>query len=953
MDKQDLLQDLNPEQLQAVTHKKGPLLVIAGAGTGKTTVLVKRIAYLIEQKLAKPEEILALTFTDKAAEDMEARVDKLVPYGFVDVVLSTFHSFGDRILRDHAIDLGLTSDYRVLSAAEQAVFFRQHIFDFPLNYYKSLSDPLRHIEALLLVISRAQDEDISAQEYIKWARTNKDKKQLEIGLVYKKYQELKMAKGFIDFSDQVGLALRLFRKHPKILRQYQKRFKYILVDEFQDTNYSQFQLLKLIAGKNPNLTVVGDDDQAIYKFRGAAITNILSFEKYYKPCERIVLTRNYRSSQIILDMAYKVIKHNDPDRLEHKAKISKKLIAYSGVPEYKPEHLHYDRVYSEADAVANLIKQKHEAGYKYGDMAILVRANHDAEYFKQALNMLSIAHRSSGSFSLYNMPEVLLLISFLKVIGDPSDSASLYHLALSDIFGLNSLDLQKINTFAQRRNLTLHHVFTHLDEFCGSEVLGDISSKSRTIIYKIMEQIKEYLDLAKEKSTGEVLYLFLKKSGILSALSQESENKIKNIARFFEKVRQFKDVAKVDRVAEFVKYFDLMREAGDNPETINFEDENDAVNILTVHKAKGLEFKIVFIVSMVADKFPARSRKNPIELPDRLLKESVPKADAHLQEERRLFYVAMTRAKEELYITSANDYGGKKIKKLSLFVLEAFDFPSADVKPITRSALDQIELFAPKEIVAPNIKLVQKDELLKLSFYQIDDYLTCPLKYKFVHLLNVPLLPNHAIIYGSALHKAAQAYDQAKLNHKSFSQKDLIGVLLRNWSSEGFISRQHEEQRLAKAQQALKQFYKDQKRSKRKIISVEDSFSVIKDKVNIRGRFDKVESENNKIYIVDFKSSEVLTQDKADKKAKESLQLAIYALAWQAKNQELPFAAELYFIESGLIGVAQKTDKDIAKVWEKIHEVEEGIKSSNFKATPNSRNCSYCAYNGICSFAIR
>jgi len=214
----DILADLNPEQKKAVSHKQGPLLVVAGAGTGKTTVLIRRIAHLIATKAAKPSEILALTFTDKAAEEMEIRVDRLVPYGYIDVDISTFHSFGDKVLRDHAIDLGLMPDYRVLSMAEQLVFLRENLFNLPLKYYKSLGDPTKHLKALLSVISRAQDENISPKEYMAWAK-KKDKQQLEVAQVYKKYQELKAAKGFVDFADQVGLTLKLLQTNPKILKE--------------------------------------------------------------------------------------------------------------------------------------------------------------------------------------------------------------------------------------------------------------------------------------------------------------------------------------------------------------------------------------------------------------------------------------------------------------------------------------------------------------------------------------------------------------------------------------------------------------------------------------------------------------------------------------------------------------------------------------------------------------
>jgi DNA helicase-2/ATP-dependent DNA helicase PcrA len=927
-------------------------LVIAGAGTGKTTFIVERIAQLISSKKAKPDEILALTFTDKAADEMELRVDQLVPYGYVDVSISTFHAFGDKVLREHAIDLGLRPDYRVLSLAEQLVFFREHIFEFPLKYYKSLSNPTKHLEALLRVISRAQDEDITPVEYLKWAK-NKSKEQLEVAKVYKKYQELKAKKGFVDFGDQVGMVLKLFRTRPAILKKYQQRFKYILVDEFQDTNYAQFELLKLLTSKKTNLTVVGDDDQSIYKFRGAAISNILNFQKTYKKCKKIVLTKNYRSTQIILDTARRLIKHNDPDRLEVQAGVDKKLKAVSKAPNKKVEHKHFDRVSSEADWVAKEIKKKFEAGYKYSDFAVLVRANAEAEPFRQALNMLGIPHQFSGGGGLYVNPEVQLVISFLKSIGDLSDSLALFQLVTSLVYQLDSLDLQKMNTFAKRRNYTLHHVFSHLEDKSEEfEVLEDVSKESRAMVRKIMDDLKYYLKFAKERTTGEVLYKFLKKSGYLAKLtrdeSAENENRLQNISQFFEKVKVFKEVAEVDRVSEFVKYLNILREAGDNPESAFVETDVDAVNVLTVHKAKGLEFRVVFMVSLVADKFPVRSRRDAIELPEELIKETLPKGDFHLQEERRLFYVGMTRAKEELYFTSAADYGGKRLRKVSQFVLEALAVPKADIRLIKKSPKEQIELFAPAEIVLPVKKKLKKDEPLYLSFYQIDDYLTCPLKYKYVHILRVPLLPNHQIIYGAALHKAVQAYNMAKLNKQRFSEKNLIDTLMNNWSSEGFISREHEERRLASAKKALKRFYKKQNKSKRKIKFVEESFSMPKENIIVRGRWDRVDEEKGKVHVIDYKSSEVTKQEDADRRTKNSLQLSIYALVWKEKYGKLPYRVELNFLESGLVGSVSKDEKDVAKTWEKIEKVSEGIRASKFKATSNYQKCNYCPYSEVC-----
>ncbi|HET7854285.1 MAG TPA: UvrD-helicase domain-containing protein [Candidatus Methylomirabilis sp.] len=277
-----ILDGLNTDQVRAVTAPEGPLLIVAGAGTGKTTVLTRRIAYLVAAKRARPSEILALTFTDKAAGEMEERVDLLVPYGYAEVWISTFHAFGDRILREQALALGLDPEFTVLTRPEQSVFFRERLFDFPLAYYRPLGDPTRYIDGILTLISRAKDEEVSPAEYLQHAEglaerararpedarlQEEARRQREIALTYQKYQELMAREGRVDFGDQVTLALRLFREHPAILAEVRGRFRYILVDEFQDTNYAQWELLKALAGPEGNLTVVADDDQSIYKFR--------------------------------------------------------------------------------------------------------------------------------------------------------------------------------------------------------------------------------------------------------------------------------------------------------------------------------------------------------------------------------------------------------------------------------------------------------------------------------------------------------------------------------------------------------------------------------------------------------------------------------------------------------------------------------------------------------------
>ncbi|MFA5116490.1 MAG: UvrD-helicase domain-containing protein, partial [Candidatus Omnitrophota bacterium] len=709
----DILEGLNKEQLEAVTHKEGPLLIIAGAGTGKTTVITRRIAWLLSEGLAKPDEILALTFTDKAALEMQERVDVLVPYGYTDIWISTFHAFGDRLLRENALITGLDPDFKVLSRPESAVFFREHLFEFNLSYYRPLADPTRFIDTLISFFSRAKDEDVSPEEFLKFAQdammrskeAPEDKaaeeealQQMEVALAYVKYQELLSREGLIDFGNQFYLALQLLRGHPLVLKNYHKQFKYILVDEFQDTNYAQYQLVKLLAQDKKNITVTGDDDQCIYRFRGAAYSNLLSFIRDFPDAAKVSIVQNYRSSQKILDSAYRLIQQNNPERFEIKANINKRLIGLSGEGS-APQHLHYDSYSSEADNVARAIKDKVKSGkYKYRDFAILVRSNSDAEGFLQSLNMEDIPWQFSGNQGLYSREEVKICINFLRATASFSDSLSLYYLVSSEVYGLDLAALTLCAHYARRRNKSLHSVLQNIDTI---DELGELSAEFRDKVKNILIDLDKFLKVSRDETTGRLLYTFLTDTGYLKKLTTEqnveNEAKIQNIAKFFNIVRDFELVAEEDRVLSFVKYLNLMIEAGDDPATVEADLDTDAVNLLTIHKAKGLEFRVVFIVSLVQGRFPWPRRKQPIEVPDALIKEIIPLGDFHIQEERRLFYVAMTRAKEELYLTSAEDYGGKRMKRLSQFVPEALGEEAVSEKKKKTGALEAIERFAPRK----------------------------------------------------------------------------------------------------------------------------------------------------------------------------------------------------------------------------------------------------------------
>ena len=963
-----ILEGLNKEQIEAVTHGQGPLLIIAGAGTGKTSVISRRIAWLLDQGLCKTDEILALTFTDKAAHEMLERVDVLVPYGYTDIWISTFHAFGDRILRENALAAGINPDFKVLTRPESAVFFREHLFKFGLKYYRPLADPTRFLEAMITLFSRAKDEDIAPKDYLDFARKlaieakgnpqdealqEEAAQQIELAAAYEKYQELLIKEGVVDFGNQFYMALDLLRSHPLILKKYRKQFKYILVDEFQDTNFAQFKIVKLLAGDSKNINVVADDDQCIYRWRGAAYSNVINFTETFAESKKISLIQNYRSSQEILDSAYHLIQNNNPDRFEVKANISKKLIAVNG--HGKPiTHNHFDANSSEADWVAQFIQNKiKKEKYKYRDFAILVRSNSDADSFMQSLNMQDIPWQFSGNQGLYSREEVKLCISFLRVAANQSDSLNLYYLASSEIYNLGLGDLTLGMHYCRRRNKSLYFVFNNIESI---PELEEISEDSRTKIRIILDDIAKFMEISRRETTGRLLYAFLTDTGYLKQLTREqsleNETKIQNIAKFFNLVRDFELVAHEDRVINFVTYLNLLIEAGDDPPTVEADLDMDAVNILTIHKAKGLEFRVVFLVSLVAGRFPVSRRGQSLELPEKLIKEILPEGDFHLQEERRLFYVGLTRAKEELILTSASDYGGKRMRKISQFVVEVLGASVLEKEKIKSSAKEAIERFAPKkDSKKSELEPLTEDKILNLSYYQVDDYLTCPLKYKYVNILRVPIMEHHTVIYGRAMHEAVCKYFQYRIDARQMELNELLDTFSSSFDPQGFLDKTHQEERFRVGKEALIRFYNLEKTRNTMPKSIEESFSFIFEDIKINGRFDRIDEEPEGAVIIDFKTSEITRQDDADKRAKESMQLVLYALAYRYKSGKLPSRVELHFLESGMVGSSVVKEKDLEKIISKIEEVSAGIRKEYFSATPAYMACRYCAYNQVCPFA--
>ncbi|MDD3481016.1 MAG: ATP-dependent DNA helicase [Patescibacteria group bacterium] len=963
--KKDLLSGLNKSQMEAVTHKAGPVLVVAGAGTGKTTVITRRIAWLIEEKLAAPEEILALTFTEKAALEMEERVDELVPYGFVDTYISTFHAFGDRILRDHAIELDLSVDFRVLSETEQLMFMREHIFEFSLERLRPLNNPYRYARDLLRYFSKIKDEDIGEEEYLKYAGESLKKakteeeieeaeRQLEIAKCFAEYNNLLHDSGYIDFGDQVVLLLKLFRENSRILARYQKQFKYILVDEFQDTNYAQNELLKLLSEKGANIMVVGDDDQSIYQFRGAALSNILDFIKNFPKAKQIVLTENYRSGKEILDKSHDLISQNNPERLEVTYKIDKRLKAKEGSS--KVSFSLSQTISAEADKVAETIKEEIKAGTPENDIAILVRRNSDIETFEKALNVKGIPSVTSSGVGLYARPEIISLVSFIQVVANPFENLAHFHLLTSDIYRLPIEAAVYMNGLSARHPGSLEEVYREVLEL-GAE--SGVDQKSRDILDVYLSDLEEYRKASKELTAGQLVYQFLKESGYLKELLRgagkdaEAEEKVQNISVFFEKIKGFDSVSLDKSIHNFYRNLDDLIKAGENPATAEIDPDLRAVNIITIHKAKGLEFDVVFMVNLANECFPVRRQHVEFEVPKTLIKQNLSEGNTHLPEERRLFYVGMTRAKKKLYLSASVDHGGKKKYKISQFVTEALGRSFETAEKYKLSAEEKITEYQKEpELKKMLARFIADDKTIVLTPHQIDDYLSCPLKFKYVHVFRIPLMPNHAVTYGSAIHAAVEYYLKSKKRGTKVTPKDLYQVFEERWSKEGFYTREHEEKRFREGKVALENFFSRIEKSQDLPDKIEEPFSFVlgggEGRTKINGRYDAVYKRGDKIEIRDFKTSKVKTEKEAQKRAKDNNQIAIYALSHEKNTGQIPDTVSLYFVDSGLLGEAKKTEKQLEVVEENILKVAEGIREADFSARPAYGECTRCAFNSLC-----
>lgn len=948
--------ELNPDQIKAVEHKSGPILVIAGAGTGKTRVIIERIRHLIQEKNISPQEILALTFTEKASQEMTNRIGDVMPLGYEEPWVYTFHSFADRILKTEGLEIGLDPSYKILSSPEQWLLLRKNLFDLNLKYFRPLGNPTKFISAILKFISHLQDENISTTDFKKFIKTKKkfeneeDKQRWEeLSHIYERYEEYKIKESKLDFGDLIMWSIKLFKERPNILKKYQQQFKHILVDEFQDTNYAQYELVKMLypikeTAENRSLLVVGDDSQSIYKFRGAAISNILQFMSEFKHAKTVTLIKNYRSTQKILDPAYKLIQNNNPDTLESKLGISKELKSQVKEKGAGPEIIQVETLEDEVEFIISKILDilAKEPQYTYKDFAVMTRANNHLDLFVMSLRKHSLPYQLVGNRGLYDREEIRDVLAFLKAIVNPLDGTSLYRTASIQTLGV---PYKEISNLLSKTRVTKTDLWEQVKESKDENVQN---------MRKIIEGFQERL--TKSTPTELVYELVESISYINQFLMEETvENElcIKNINLFLTKIQKFEvdfhNESKImPTLIDFIDYIDLVIEAGENPAQAEIEDI-DTINLMTVHSAKGLEFPVVFMSNLVSGRFPTRNRGDTIDLPDELIKESLPTGDSHIQEERRLFYVGMTRAKKYLFMTYGHDYGGKRKTSPSGFLQETgIKAKTGNVDGKTEEKLEQHTLFAVgTEFREAHIRKLSGFTPDFVSYSQIDNYRICPLRYKYSYVLKVPVAPNHSLSFGNTIHDTLKEFHTQKMFEKDMSLDQLLKVYEKNWNPLGYLDDKHRKMRFESGKKLLEEYYEKNKGLGVKHLGIEKSFNILVDGIKLYGKIDRIdEHQNGDIEIIDYKTGNPKEQIEADKDA----QMTIYAMGAKEALNLNPKNMTFYYVETGEKVSTTRTDKQIQTEKEKVKEVVKGIKKGDFEPTPG-RHCTWCDYKNICPFA--
>jgi len=977
------LSALNAQQRRAVEHGEGPLLVVAGAGTGKTRVITERIRYLLESNPELcGENILGLTFTDKAAGQMKSRVVKAVGERAEGIWLSTFHNFClEKILRVANPDL------KVLEDIDHWILLRRHMAELDLKHFRRLAEPGEFLNDFLKFFSRCQDELVTPDDYQRHVDNSRQAslqrrelleadaraleeeelaRQEELARVYRVSERLLHERNLLTFGAQLMQTVQLLRSDAALLQSLRDQFHYVLVDEFQDTNIVQLELLWLLAGERGNIVAVGDDDQAIYRFRGASFGSFTIFLKRFcgvtgknltDGVRRFIapLTQNYRSTTRILRVAGEVISHNEKSPL-----LPAKTLTTDNPDGEKIRVAEFVRPEEEAHWIASEIERLHLARNPWRNFAVLYRKHSHVKRLIEALQQRKIPF-VIRKFSILSSTIVRDLRAYLRLIAVPSDNVACARVLAAPHWKLQPRDLVRLAERAgknRRRSLN--------DEIDAAQSELQFASEASRLP-ELVSFLARFRQMARKIPASGVLDQLISALE-LAPLPFEADRRY--LERFMQFVNDWEQKSEKKHLRDFIEYLDFFAEAGGDI-TLDEESADDAVQLMTVHSAKGLEFPHVFIMHLNKNDFPSNAKPVKFEFPPEMMKEEKPAGDFQVQEERRLFYVALTRARQRLTLSTVNN----KWKKPSLFLEDflrnaqiqksdtAQSAPQVTVPPsqeTTGSAPDSSDpsqLFAATVGQDENTRAYSRVALwakayhppiaepLQLSASAIECYCKCPMQYLLQNLWSIRGGPRASMTFGSVMHTTIKEFAGGMAKRGKFPFEDVMAVYDREWSSMGFPDDYQEEEYRKAGREQLENFHCAYVASPPDMLHQEKSFELHLDHdVIVKGRMDQVNRLGSKeVEIVDYKTG----KPKDAKKAKDSLQLSVYALAAEEVLELKPERLVFHNLTTNEAISSERDAKALVKTKQTIYEVAGQIRAGEFPAKP-SFLCVYCDYKPLC-----
>jgi len=922
---------LTEAQGRAVAHLNGPLLLVAGAGTGKTRVLVERYRRL-RQAGIPAERILLLTFTEKAAREVLDRVEQedYLPAG--ERFVMTYHAFAQRFLQDEGWLCGVPKGFRIVSEVRKWELIRDVLFAQRPPHLFHPQRPYEHIGELLKLVERAKQELVSPPEFEAWASAMAPvddpvvAAQREAALVYREYQQRLLAEDRLDFDDTILYSVQLLMAQASVRARQGQRFAHLMVDEFQDTNFAQSRLLELLTGPERNLCVVGDDDQSIYKFRGASVANLRRFRTVYPDATVIRLEDNYRSRGPILRAAARLIA-DDPDRLEKRLKATRG----EGPP---VSVLSAASVTDEADAVAAYVKSAIEIGrFRPNAIAILLRANAHLHNFARALQRIGVAYQVSGGRGFYQQPEVKDCLAYLRAIDSPDDTVCLMRLLSLPRYTVDPVEAGRWSRRARDNGRRFFDLLAEVEDDGARRLTTDLRRFSGQalrlgvddLFYEVMEQTR-YLDL--ERFAGPIERL------------QVSAN----VQKLAELVTAYCDEHPDHHLAAYLKHLDATEAAQADEEIAPLDETVNAVHVMTAHQAKGLEFGLVIVPHLVEGRFPSNRRSEGLTLPNELLKEELPPAELHLAEERRLAYVALTRAREEVVCTLAGRYEGVKDWRPSRFLTpirgeEARELAATSL--LSSASNGRVE-------VARQVELPLNDAppIAALSYTQVDTYLRCPQMYQYRFVFRLPTRPRPQMQFGRILHEALKDALGSIERERPLTWEMVDAAYVAAWARERFCAPEQAPSLQDLGRTYLRRAFDAGDLSKPLLL--EQPFSLRVDGLRLSGRIDRVDRHPDGSYeVIDYKTGSA----RRAAELQRDLQLGVYALAAREVFRFDPLSLSYYYLETGARVTVDKPVERLEEDRQTIVKVADGIRAELFPARPDRMKCSGCDFRLLCPSA--